>query len=473
MNKENKNKRTTTAQNSLPLGEGRGGVELRSEAVREILGRPPQGIIRWGITVVFTVIAGLFIGSYFFKYPEIITAQIVVTTENLPVNVVAKTSGRIDTLLVQEKQRVEKNQLLAVVENPARTADIFTLSAILDSLQSTGYELQDTSYPSPVTCLRACSELAKEPPVTMVLPSNLWLGTIQSSYNIFLKAFEDYRYFMKADYYRKKIAVTEKQIPIQTTILVQSRRQLALMEEQNIIAKKLFETDSILAVNGVIAPLEYDKAKNVLLQNYQSYESAKSSYENQKVNILQLEQIIFDLEQQQSEQLSRLRLALAGAYDQLYAELKLWEQTYLFRSPIAGTITFTNFRQANQNLNAGETLLTVVPTDSTQITGKIYLPVQGAGKVKLRQTVNVKFDNFPYMEYGMVKVFIKNIALVPIVQDNARYYVLEVDFPTDLQTNYGKILPFSQEMQGTAEIITEDMRLLDRFLRPFRAMLRD
>ncbi|MCL2098692.1 MAG: HlyD family efflux transporter periplasmic adaptor subunit [Bacteroidales bacterium] len=423
-------------------------IELRSEEVQEILGRPPQWLVQWGITVVFTVVAGLFIGSYFFQYPEIVTAHVVVTTENLPVNIVAKTTGRIDTLLVQEKQIVERDQLLAVIANPARTADIFMLSAILDSL----------------------------PPVADILnlntnwPAILRLGTVQSAYNNFFKAYEDYRYFLKADYHRKKIAVTEKQIPIQTAILAQSRRQLTLMEEQNVIAKKLFDTDSIQAVHRLIAPIEYDKAKSVLLQSYQNYESAKSSYENQKMNILQLEQAIFDLEQQQIEQLTQLCLVFTSAYDQLQAELRSWEQSYLLRSPITGTVTLTKYWQSNQNLNAGETLLTVVPSDSTQITGKIYLPVQGAGKVKVGQTVNVKFDNFPYMEHGMVKVFVKNIALVPIVQENVRYYVLEVDFPDDLQTNYGKTLPFSQEMQGTAEIVTDDLRLLDRFLRPIKAL---
>ncbi|MDR1434247.1 MAG: hypothetical protein LBI93_03775, partial [Endomicrobium sp.] len=93
-------------------------IELRSEEVQEILGRPPRWIIRWGIAAIFIVIGGLFVGSYFFKYPEVITAPIVVTTENLPVGVVSKTTGRIDMLLVKEKQAIQKDQLLAVVENP-------------------------------------------------------------------------------------------------------------------------------------------------------------------------------------------------------------------------------------------------------------------------------------------------------------------------------------------------------------------
>jgi HlyD family secretion protein len=423
-------------------------IEIRSEEVQEILGRPPRWIIRWGVTVIFTVIAGLFVGSYFFKYPEVITAPIVVTTENLPVGVVAKTTGRIDVLLVKEKQTAQKDQLLAVVENPASTADVLDLMKLLDNFHP-----------------------ANDSPDENNWPTSLQLGMVQSTYSSFLKAREDYRYFLQTDYHHKKIKVIEKQIAVQKNMLTQSRKQLSIMREQLTIADKLFEVDSIQAAQRLIAPIEYEKAKSTQLQSRRDYENAKTNLETQKMNILQLEQAIFDLEQQRTEQFSQLKVALVNAYDQLQAQLKTWEQTYLFHSPIDGTVTFTKYWQPNQNVMSGEALLTIVPGDSTRITGKIYLPPQGAGKVKVGQTVNVKFDNFPYMEYGMVKVVVKSIALVPILQNDVRNYVLEVDFPESLTTNYGEILAFSQEMQGVAEIITDDLRLLDRFLNPIRALI--
>jgi len=40
--------------------------------------------------------------------------------------------------------------------------------------------------------------------------------------------------------------------------------------------------------------------------------------------------------------------------------------------------------------------------------GKIELSPRGAGKVKEGQFVNVKFDNFPYMEYG-ISVFLSKL----------------------------------------------------------------
>ena len=70
----------------------------------------------------------------------------------------------------------------------------------------------------------------------------------------------------------------------------------------------------------------------------------------------------------------------------------------------------------------------------------------------------------------MIKVEIKNIALVPIILNDTRCYVLEVEFPENLITTYNKTLIFRQQMQGTAEIITEDLVLLERFFNPIRAI---
>ena len=59
-----------------------------------------------------------------------------------------------------------------------------------------------------------------------------------------------------------------------------------------------------------------------------------------------------------------------------------------------------------------------------------------------------------------------------IIDNGAKTYILEVEFPEILTTNYGKTLTFSQEMTGTAEIITEDLRLIDKFINPIKAVIK-
>jgi len=50
-------------------------------------------------------------------------------------------------------------------------------------------------------------------------------------------------------------------------------------------------------------------------------------------------------------------------------------------------------------------------------------------------------------------------------------YVIEIELPDGLTTLYGKTLEFTQNMQGTAEIITENIRLLQKIVNPFRYLV--
>ena len=45
--------------------------------------------------------------------------------------------------------------------------------------------------------------------------------------------------------------------------------------------------------------------------------------------------------------------------------------------------------------------------------------------------------------------------------------------PIDLKTSYGKTLNFRQEMQGTANIITEYRRVVERVLDNFRDLMKN
>ena len=361
-------------------------IELKSPALQEILGRPPRWIIRWGITVVVVIICGIIVGSYFFKYPDILPASITVTSQNLPADIVAKTSGKLDSIFVKDNQIVKKGDMLAVIENPANISDVMLLRKSLED-----FRLEDTSFYPPTD-------------------KTLQLGDIQQSYFPFLRAYEDYRFFVETQHYQKQIQITKKQIATQQRILSKTQAQLRIASKQLQSAKQLFAVDSSLYGKNVIPLTSFEEAKSAYFQQEQLYESAKLSLDNQQMGILQLEQSVLNLEQQEREQLNNLLLALSGAYDQLQTHIEQWKQLYMLESAINGIVTMTNYWQQNQNINAGEILLTVVPEEETQIIGKILLPLQGAGKVKKGQMVNVKFDNYPHMEYGMVRVEITNIS---------------------------------------------------------------
>ena len=444
------------SQNVLPLRE-LGNVELKSPVVQEILGRPPHWIIRWGITVIFIIIGVIVVGTYFFKYPDVIPTTIEVTTENLPTPLIARATGKLDTLFITDNEMIEKGKYLAVIENPACFEDVLRLKELV-----TNYELQNTS------------KRGEHPPFggTEGGFSSLRLGELQPVYYQFVKAYEDYQYFITADYYNQKINALKRQIALQQKLGQSSKKQSRITQEQLRSQERLFAIDSVLYAQKAISLVEYENAKKTLLQMQQSYENTRSSVDNAQLTIAQYEQTIFDLQQQGDEKKKELLSALSGAYEALQTQIDQWEMQYVFVSPLDGKVSMSKLWQKSQHINAGEPLLSVVPNETTQIMGKIMLPSQGSGKVKKGQAVNVKFDGFPHMEFGMVRGIVKNISLIPIAGEQGKFTMVEVEFPQNLQTNYGKMLDFSQQMSGTANIITEDMKLIERFLNPIKSLIK-
>ncbi len=91
-------------------------LEDRSELVREVMGRKPTWIIRYGTTVFFVVIAGLLIMSWIVKFPDVISAPTYITSSNPPVKLIAKNSGYLH-LLTGTSIQVEQGQPIAYLEN--------------------------------------------------------------------------------------------------------------------------------------------------------------------------------------------------------------------------------------------------------------------------------------------------------------------------------------------------------------------
>jgi hypothetical protein len=59
-----------------------GKMELRSEKVRNVIGKVPPSLIRNGITIVFVVILLLLIGAYFIHYPDNVNIRLKIISEN-------------------------------------------------------------------------------------------------------------------------------------------------------------------------------------------------------------------------------------------------------------------------------------------------------------------------------------------------------------------------------------------------------
>lgn len=119
----------------------------------------------------------------------------------------------------------------------------------------------------------------------------------------------------------------------------------------------------------------------------------------------------------------------------------------------------------------------VVPEGKTEFIGRMQIPIESFGEVKIGQPVHVKLAGFPYMEYGIVKGTIRSVVLISQPQQNTAEggmaYQVEIIFPEGMKTAYGKELPSFIWMAGTGEIITENQRLIERFIQPVRHLFKN
>lgn len=423
-------------------------IEIRSEEVQEIMGYIPHWIIRQGITLFFAVTLIFMVGSYFFKYPDVIQSSIVVTTETPPAAIVSRTTGKIQELFVQNNQKVNAGAPIAIIENTANYRHVFELEEKLTALKSLPFHFDVAD--------------------SLKIGQAYSLGDLMPGYTVFLKSYQDYRHFIQLDYYNKKIESTRLQINRYQALYTQTERQIVLMEQEFGLSKQQYERAIQLYKDEIISINEIDNAKSIFIQKEYALEGAKSNLSNQKIQLAQLEQTLMDLNQTYTEQKKQLEAALTGAYENLTGQVAQWEQNYLLKTPISGMVVFTKYWAINQNVRMGDTVVTVIPDNAGKMVGKVVLPIQGSGKVKEGQKVNIKFLNYPHTDYGIVQGIIKAKSLV--TTDNN--YILEVALPDGLKTSYDKELPFNQEMQGIAEIITEDIRLLERIFKPIKSILK-
>jgi HlyD family secretion protein len=415
---------------------------IHSDQVQEILGYIPHWIVRWGIALILLIVVALLGMSWFVKYPDTIAAPVEVAAANPPVYLRARSTGKLEHLLVRDNQSVDEGAYLAVLET---TADFRHVLEIKDLLAGLRQRLADSGQVSlaGITFGRSRS-----------------LGELQADYQQLLAAVEEYRDFTARDFYDRKLRSLQSQIEQAETAQESRIRQLELLEQELDLMRQQHERVTALNERNRSSPLEVETSQSTLLQKEYLVETARLAVINGDTQLLQLRQAARDLQHDHLREHRQLRTSLRRAVDNLRSRVLGWEQQFVIAAPVAGTVSLMRYWAEHQNVVAGDNVAAVVPSDRGEPIGRIHLPLQGAGKVRTGQTVNVKFYHFPYEDYGVVQGVVRSKSLVP----DGDSYLVTVGFPDGLTTNVGFEVPNAQAMKGVAEIVTDDIRLLTRLL---------
>lgn len=422
-------------------------IELRSEEVQEILTKVPHWMIRWGNVVILLVLLSIFAMSWIVKYPDIVTTEITITTQIPPQKLITKSSGRIEKILVKNRENVAEDTPLAVIENTAKYQDVFKLKSIIDTLK-----IDKNFIKFPFESLPA-----------------LQLGEIEGPFAVFEKDFIAYSLNRDLQPYKVEGAAQNYEtIEIKERLnLLQQQKQISETEIQ--LKKKELERYKRLYEKGIIATQEWETKNLDYLQTEKNLRSLNSSISQMKSSLNDLNKNSKSTKiNETKDDVSLFRNAIQS-YNQLKKAIADWEMAYVLRSSIAGEVSFLQIWTENQTIAAGDNVFTIIPKDVNNYIGKIKAKAQNSGKLREGQAVNIRLANYPDREFGIIKGKVQSISLTPDKDGNL---LIDVSLPNKLETSYQKEIIFQQEMSGTADIVTQDLRLIERLLYQFRDLFR-
>ncbi|HEX2920599.1 MAG TPA: hypothetical protein VHO50_05480 [Bacteroidales bacterium] len=413
---------------------------LNSGIIGEIMGSPPSIIVRSGTLILFLMLVLFILLASLIRYPDTIPTKVEITTTNPPITVISKITGRIQRLMVSDKELVNPGQILAVMETSASIEDILTIRRIFDTMS-----------------------ISNSP----ALPDLTDLGEIQTFYSDCKRNLNNLESYDRNNYYGAKIKSVNDEINAIKDYIEKIIVKESIFSEDLKIEASKFRRDSMLFVAKVIPASQLEITHQSYLKTRLDLQQSRLDRASKLIELAEKKHFLQEYSIKMTEERELLFSAYEESFLNLKAQLNIWVNTYFLTSDINGIVTFTKYWSVNQSVLKDEPVMNVVPLDIGHFIGRSKLKMHRSGKVNEGQIVNIKLSGYPYLEYGIVRGIVKSKSLVP--SDNE--YIIEIELPEGLRTIYGFNLEFTQNMQGVAEIITDDASLIQKIFNPFRYLI--
>lgn len=408
----------------------------RSEFVQDIVSNKPSFIVQYGIMFFLIVLLFLIAICWFIQYPDIVPTKAKLTSINAPKVVITKTSGKLVKLIAKEGEQANQGDILGFMESSANNEEIILLSKNIDT----------------ATILFSNNNLQNS--LSFLQTNYTNLGELQQPYQIFSASKQNFKNYLSNGFYIRKKSMLNSDLSFLQKMHSNLLQQKGLNIQDLALQQTTFDANQSLKEDKVISELDYRNEKSKLI--------------NKKLTLPQINSAIISNEAQQNEKLKEIaelentiaqqKSIFNQALNTFKSQIDEWKQKYFLIAPTSGKIAFATFLQENQQLQANQIICFVNP-QNTQCYAEVYIPQTNFGKIKLGQQVLLKFPSYPFQEYGSVKGtidFISNIST-----DSG--YLAKVNLINGLQTSYNKQVQYREGLQAQGEIITKDMRLLQRF----------
>ncbi len=401
-----------------------------------------NNLLRIGRSVIFFSILVLCWVVFFIKYPEVINGSAIITTKLPPINLYPKSSGYVQCLLAKDGDTLSKNQVVVVMDNLLKYKDYSFIDKALNKVKKSINEKNDS----------LINELSL---------INFEMGEITASYNNLYKKIRALNYYIINDNSLKKINSLKNQINLLTKIGKHLEVNLIFMKKEITELKLGYYRNQELYKKGVISDKEIESLKISFLQHNRKPQDLAIEIENNRLRITQLKAEIETIKNSKKDFIYTNKIELLNLLSDVKNQLNFWSEKYLIKSPIDGVLELKNIRSDQEYILSNKNVFSVIPLYKNEDENKIYtiatVPWKNLGKITKGLRVNIKVENYPFKEYGVVSGLVENVKRLP----NNQGYDIYISLPKGLITSYNKQISYSPDMKASIEIMIDKRSLIE------------
>jgi multidrug resistance efflux pump len=416
-------------------------IEVLNEEIQEILGTPPGWILRFGTLIFLIIIVVLIWLSYWIQYPDIVSSEIIVSFNDPPTKLISPKSGYLNKLHAVHNQKIKKGQLLISYTSEANYKDVLSLyEKLLQVKQTEQSSILSLSF----TENYSIGELQKY--LFQFLDK-------QKQYNLRVKGIAEVT--SKSDKQRQIISL-ENGIAYSTNL----RDNLVVQIDNTQIQIK---NEEAMVKMDKLSQSELNKTRDKLTVLTSNLNATEAEIKDKQFIISNLKSDLVDLSFSSEKGREVALSEMNAVFVQLKSNVSQWISLNLIISPTEGTVQVTNkFLKSGQYVNKDEPLLIIIPPQSNKMKGIMNVLFNESGSIKRNQVVLVKLNSYPSAKYGIIQGKVASSSSIALEDNEKLVSTVTVYFENGLVTTTGYKVSTKKELSGTARIITQNKRFIQR-----------
>jgi multidrug resistance efflux pump len=424
---------------------GRAAAQIRSEDYREVVSAPPPFLVRSGAIMTAVALLTLVVVAWIVPYPSIVGGRAHIVSAQLPVTLLSRGSGKLALLAVNEGDEVNRDDILAVIDDGSNVRAMLALERWLAGVP---LDLSEGQQLPAVPAVTAAGLGAATAPLLVVVQALTNLSAFRASTDT-------------AD----QVAQLRRVVAAHAQLADQFRDKENAAEAGLKADQRMQTGRERLVANGLATSAYLDKFEAGRQSQRDRVAEARIATARNLTTIANTEREISAIVAARRDRDSEMVARLAAALRDLRGVMQEWERVDVIRAPQPGRVRLFGLWSESQNVRSGDTFAIVEPVAAAPM-AFAFVPAAGFGKVQLGQRVTIRLDAYPRLEFGLLEA---KVAAMSAVAIDGKYRVL-LDLPRGLQLSSGKSVQFVQNMDGDARIEVNSLRLIQQMFARLQAM---